>query len=1124
MIPMKASKVLTTIFSHALLSAVLFLFVTTSFAATTSQIATIGSATTDGTASSSTFQLSVTSGQLANALTTSSDIELSLALAPQESHRGLMASVYTVIVAGGKFFKLTEDGSYASWNGTVEDLTPFATNQLLENTNRFTLLNGKMAEAGSYLYFAAYSVEGETRLLFTPNPAQIAVAESDVLPDETASVAAETFEMELESAVIQAKCILCHVEGGLARSSSLQFQRTNTASALNNFSSLSAYIEEKGADLLLSKITGGDGHAGGLQLSQDSDGYKAFERVITAINELDNPKYYAFSGSSEDPSARQASFLTEVTLEPRESTLRRATLLLQGRMPTSEEREAVDSDDELRKSLLDLMQGEAFREFVVTGVNDRLLIEGADTPLDINFPMWFKLYDRKVKYALDEDPDNDFTLNNQLRDPIRRAGGELFAYVMENNKPYSEVLTADYMMMNKFLNNWLEGSANFGGDESGSLYKPSRIGGYYPRSSLNKLVERVNSNSSYELTGPPMAEYPHAGILSDFGFLGRYPTTATNRNRARARWAFYHFLGIDIEKSSQRPTDEASLSDRNNPTMNNPNCTVCHALLDPVAGAFQNWDEFNHYRNGGSDALDRFYKRPEDGTKSLYQYGDLWYRDMRSPGLFDKKIEERDATLRELAELIIDDPAFLTATAKFWWPSVFGKPLLDKPAVESDQGYASKYAAYQAQQDAIDEFAAVLGKRMSAKDMLVEMIMSPWFSGESVTSYAFNEAQYEAQFGSKQLLTPEQLGRKTRALTGVSWRSNMRPSGTMSSAYEAFNVLLGGIDSDAVTTRATELTPTMTSILMTHATESACPAVVRQFAKPIEERSLFSYVEETMQPLVLESRAYTLASETREDWNTISLSKSISPGDKTFSLKFLNRYCDYDGVSCVEQRTLFLKSLTISSPSGLTTKVQAADPRVRVIGKYCSVDWQGDMRFGDSCTVEVDLSVSETGNYTLSAELSAEIPALKGGLAEVSLSINENTDVLSADTPNSRAIRNQIVELFAQLHGKRYTTSSTNVTQVYEIFNAALMKGPSAHSGIFYQCSLWKDGLLYDDNLTQKEIATFRTVQPNNDWYSDDWEARRVFEHEFMADPFYSKYAWTAVMMYMLSHYDYLHE
>jgi len=1126
MIPMKASRILANILSRALLPAVLFVFVTPSFAATTSQIATIGSATTDGTASSSTFQLSVTSGQLANALTTSSDIELSLALAPQESHRGLRASVYTVIVAGGQFFKLTEDGSYASWNGTVEDLTPFATNQLLENTNRFTLLNGKMAEAGSYLYFAAYSVEGETRLLFTPNPAQIAVAETDVLPDETKSQAAMTFDTEVEDSIVQTRCIACHVEGGLARSSALLFQRTNTASSLNNFGALSAYIDTKGSELFLAKIAGEQGHVGGEQLAKDSSGYASFQKLIAELTDSAEATSYVFSSASDSPSPRQASFLSEVTLEPREATLRRAALLLQGRVPTDAERKAVVSDAALRTALRNMMQGAAFREFVVTGVNDRLLLEAADEPVNISLANFVHIHNKRVEYNIDEEKKQlGYKLYSDLNWSSLRAAGELIAHVIENDKPYTEILTADYMMMNPFLNYWMEGSATFAETDGREVFKPSRIGGYYYPDALEIVNYRPsNSNSTYKAVGKPLADYPHSGILSDFGFLSRYPTTATNRNRARARWVFYHFLGIDIEKSSQRPTDEAALTDRNNPTMNNPNCTVCHALLDPVAGAFQNWSDFNFYRHNGGDALDRFYKYPEDGSFSPYRPGDLWYRDMRAPGLFDKQISERDYTLRELAELIIAEPGFLTASAQFWWPSVFGKPLLDKPAVESDQGYQAKYAAYQAQQDSIDDFVAALSTRLNAKDMLVEMLMSPWFSGETVSSYAFNSAQYEAEFGSKQLLDPEQLAKKTRAITGVAWRGRLRPSGIFESGYENFDVLLGGIDSSAVTTRATELTPTMTTILMTHATETACPAVVRQFAKPIEERSLFSYVEETMQPLVLESRAYTLASETREDWNTISLSKPISPGDKTFSLKFLNRYCDYDGVSCIEQRTLFLKSLTISSPSGLTTKVQAADPRIRVVGRYCSVDWQGDMRFGDSCTIEVDLSVSETGNYTLSAELSAEIPALKGGLAEVSLSINENTDVLSADTPNSRAIRNQIVELFDQLHGKRYTTSSTNVTQVYEIFNAALMKGPSAHSGIFHQCNLWNDGLFHDENLTQKEIATFRTVQPNNDWYSDDWEVRRVFDHEFMADPFYSKYAWTAVMMYMLSHYDYLHE
>lgn len=41
-------------------------------------------------------------------------------------------------------------------------------------------------------------------------------------------------------------------------------------------------------------------------------------------------------------------------------------------------------------------------------------------------------------------------------------------------------------------------------------------------------------------------DYPHAGALNTQAFLNRYPSTETNRNRARARWTFYHFLGIDI--------------------------------------------------------------------------------------------------------------------------------------------------------------------------------------------------------------------------------------------------------------------------------------------------------------------------------------------------------------------------------------------------------------------------------------------------------------------------------------------------------------------------------------------------------------------------------------------------
>ena len=77
-----------------------------------------------------------------------------------------------------------------------------------------------------------------------------------------------TFDTEVEDSIVQARCIACHVEGGLARSSALQFQRTNTASSLNNFGALSAYIDAKGSELFLAKIAGEQGTRGWCSASE----------------------------------------------------------------------------------------------------------------------------------------------------------------------------------------------------------------------------------------------------------------------------------------------------------------------------------------------------------------------------------------------------------------------------------------------------------------------------------------------------------------------------------------------------------------------------------------------------------------------------------------------------------------------------------------------------------------------------------------------------------------------------------------------------------------------------------------------------------------------------------------
>ena len=1098
-----------------------------------SSIATISSASTDGTPSASVFELSVQSSALATGLTTTTDFSLSLTLRPQASDLTKAASVYTVIVANNQFFKLEPDGSYAPWNGALETLTPFSSKQILTSSQTLTLLDGTMAEAGDYLYYAAYSIEGETRLHFTPEPAQILVKASTELPNNSASQAAITFENEIETAVVQARCIACHVEGGLARNSALQFQRTNAASALNNFGALSTYVEKKGSDLLLAKIAGEQGHAGGVQLASGSEGYQAIQKVINEISQLGNTTSYSFGGSENINSPRQASFFTGVTLEPMQATLRRASLMLQGRIPTDAEKASVFSDATLRVALRRMMSGPAFRQFVVTSVNDRLLTKGTERPInESNTNNFLKLHNKWARDQLDNS--YDYTFWESLRSALRRSSGELVAYVIENGLPYSEILTAEYMMMNPSLNNWLEGTATFTNEDSSDTYKPSVIQGYYFLSALeNKEDDPAGFNDIYAAIAPPVMDYPHAGLLSDVAFLSRYPTTATNRNRARARWTLFHFLGIDVEKSSQRPTDEAALGDKNNPTMNNPSCTVCHALLDPVAGAFQNWGDNNFYRGTsffGTDALDHYYKNPQDGSDSFFQDGDLWYRDMRAPALFGTPITERENTLQALAELIVAEPLFLNASASFWWAPIFGKPLVNKPTVEADNGYSDKLAAYRSQQEAIQQFSDVLAIELDAKSMLIDMFLSPWFGGETVESSIFERAHFEAKFGSEQLLTPEQLSNKTNSLTGVSWRNKVTANGDDSNFYDKLGVLLGGIDSEVVTKRATGLTPAMSSILMTHATESACVAVARQFAKTDSSRSLLSLVQESTLPLSIKSELVTLPSEHFGDWRISSLASDLAPGSKTLSLAFVNPYCDFDGQTCAEQRLLYIDSLTITAPSGKKRTFRGDDSKL-----FSGInDWGGlnctsiDEGYATcvSGSLSIDLDINEKGLHSIDVKMSAQIPPTKGGFAEVLMSLDENENAILARTENSVKIKNQISGLFEKMHGSIRSTSSEEVSQVYEFFLASLISASERTSldWRFENCDLSIDGLFLDDHLEPDVIETFRTRAPNNQYFLTNWEAWGPIRETFIQDPFGTKYAWTVVMIYMMTHYDYLHE
>ena len=437
-------------------------------------------------------------------------------------------------------------------------------------------------------------------------------------PVDEASAAA-IFSQHISGPIVQTKCVTCHVQGGASGNTRLVFVHAtdvpdHEALNLRAFEDfLAAVTDEGGGSYVLNKIQG-VGHGGGVQVSPGTGAFANMQRFLGLLGEEIAPP---------GPVTVETLFDTVVMASPRK-TLRRAALIFAGRIPTDEEYAAVEGGDDsaLRATIRGLMEGPQFHEFLIRASNDRLLtdrdwpvIDGAATDNFVDLSNLYHEQAAAVSRGLMEEGEWQ-TWQNRVQFGFRRAPLELIAHVVENDLPYTDILTADYIMANPMAAEAYGASTAFFDPDDPFEFRPSEIVSYY-RTDESKVSEySLELGTKVIDPGNLSTIYPHAGILNTTVFLKRYPTTATNRNRARSRWTYYHFLGLDVEKSASRTTDPEALADTDNPTMHNPNCTVCHSVLDPVAGAFQNYGDDGFYRDqwGGMDALDHFYKYQDGWT------------------------------------------------------------------------------------------------------------------------------------------------------------------------------------------------------------------------------------------------------------------------------------------------------------------------------------------------------------------------------------------------------------------------------------------------------------------------------------------------------------------------------
>ena len=442
--------------------------------------------------------------------------------------------------------------------------------------------------------------------------------------------AEEVFRDHISDPIIQSRCVNCHVQGGLSSHTRLVFVRRSASAEvdyeglnLQTFRDFLAAVDESGGGgtRILNKIQGVS-HGGGVQVPLGSADFASMQRFLGLLGE----EIVSVGLTPE-------TLFDTVVLASARKTLRWAALIFAGRIPTDEEYAAVDDGDEsaLRAAIRGLMEGSEFHEFLIRGSNDRLLTDRNDGyVIDNNREHFVELtneaYRRKKAGYASGNLRAYYDWMDRVQHGARRAPLELIAYVVENDRPYTEILTADYIMANPWSALAYGASTRFDDPTDVHEFRPSKIVKYYRNGEgFQSEYDPVVQATRVLDPGPLITNYPHAGILNTTAFLRRYPTTATNRNRARSRWTYYHLRGLDVEKSASRTTDPVALADTNNPTMHNPACTVCHSVLDPVAGAFQNYSDDGYYRHnwGGLDSLDDLYKNAVTGDE-LAIYVESW--------------------------------------------------------------------------------------------------------------------------------------------------------------------------------------------------------------------------------------------------------------------------------------------------------------------------------------------------------------------------------------------------------------------------------------------------------------------------------------------------------------------
>ena len=225
----------------------------------------------------------------------------------------------------------------------------------------------------------------------------------------------------------------------------------------------------------------------------------------------------------------------ELVALPAPRLLRRISIDLRGTLPSEADLDAVEADPErLREFAAEYLNSETSEDRLVS-----MLAERWHTVLD-QYEVWYN------DYGLEEFEADRFS-HSVGEEPLR-----LISHVVAQDRPWSEVVTADYTMSNDLL------ATNWPVD--------------YPEGKTGWQEARYTDGR------------PAAGVLATNGFYWRYVTNISNKSRGRVAAISRLLLCTDIlgrpvefKRNNTLDPEEAIKSE--------PGCVTCHATVDPIAAS-----------------------------------------------------------------------------------------------------------------------------------------------------------------------------------------------------------------------------------------------------------------------------------------------------------------------------------------------------------------------------------------------------------------------------------------------------------------------------------------------------------------------------------------------------------